>query len=206
MLPDGSVLVTGGTQGVVGNPGWLAFDNVRAGGPVHQAELWDTAATGTWTLMAEESVDRCYHSVALLLPDGRVLSAGGGEYAPNNPDAPNQPNPAGDSRKDAQLFSPPYLFKGPRPTIAAAPTEITYAKSFEITVGAGDSIAKVSWIRLSSVTHSCNQNQLLNFLGFRQEASKVIIQAPANPNVAPPGHYMLFVLNEQGVPSVGHIA
>jgi galactose oxidase len=205
VLPDGSVLVTGGTQGVVGNPGWLAFDNVRAGGPVHQAELWDTAA-GTWTLMAEESVDRCYHSVALLLPDGRVLSAGGGEYAPNNPDAPNQPNPAGDSHKDAQLFSPPYLFKGPRPTIAAAPTEITYAKSFEITVGAGDSIAKVSWIRLSSVTHSCNQNQLLNFLGFRQEASKVIIQAPASPNVAPPGHYMLFVLNEQGVPSVGHIA
>jgi hypothetical protein len=155
--------------------------------------------------MAEESVDRCYHSIALLLPDGRVLSAGGGEYAPNNPDAPNQPNPPGDSHKDAQLFSPPYLFKGPRPTIATAPTEISYGKSFEITVGEGDTVAKVSWIRLGSVTHSCNQNQLLNFLEFRQEASKVIIQAPASPNAAPPGHYMLFVLNEQGVPSIANI-
>jgi galactose oxidase len=57
-----------------------------------------------------------------------------------------------------------------------------------------------------SVTHSNNQNQLLNFLTFTQVAAKVTIQAPANANIAPPGHYMLFVLNGQGVPSIGHIA
>lgn len=205
VLPDGTVLVTGGTQGVPGNPQWLAFDNVRPGGPVHAAELWDPT-TGQWKLMAAEDVDRCYHSTALLLPDGRVLNAGGGEYAPGNPALPNHPNPPGDSHSDAQIFTPPYLLKGLRPVIAAAPVEIIYGNSFEITVGANDDIAKVSWIRLGSVTHSCNQNQLLNFLTFTQTATKLTIQAPANANVAPPGHYMLFVLNKEGVPSTAHIA
>jgi hypothetical protein len=205
ILPDGTVLVTGGTQGAPGNPNWMAFDNVTPGVPVHVAELWDPAM-GKWTLMAEEGVDRCYHSTALLLPDGRVLSAGGGEYAPGNPALPNQPNPPGDSHADAQLYSPPYLMKGPRPQILAAPTEIAYGQSFDVTVGVTDAISKVSWIRLSSVTHSCNQDQLLNFLAFKQVAGKVTIQAPAGANVAPPGHYMLFVLNAQGVPSIAHIA
>jgi galactose oxidase len=205
VLPDGTVLVTGGTQGVAGNPAWLAFDNVRTGGPVHTAELWDPAS-GKWTPQAAEDIDRCYHSIALLLPDGRVLSAGGGEYAPNNPDLPNQPNPPGDSHVDAQIFSPPYLLNGPRPTIRAAPTELAYGQSFEATVGNDDTIAKVSWVRLGSVTHSCNQNQLLNFLSFKQAGGKLTIRAPKSPNAAPPGHYMLFVLNERGVPSEGHIA
>jgi galactose oxidase len=204
VLPDGTVLVTGGTQGIVGNPQWLGFNNVRPGGPVHQAELWDPD-TGQWTLMAEESVDRCYHSTALLLPDGRVLSAGGGEYAPNNPDLPGQPNPPVDSHRNAQLFKPPYLFKEPRPTISTAPTEITYRESFNVIVGAFDRIVKVSWIRLGSVTHSCNQNQLLNFLESQQVDLKVTVQAPSSANIAPPGHYMLFVLNEQGVPSIALI-
>jgi galactose oxidase len=204
VLPDGTVLVTGGTQGVPGNPPWLAFDNVRQGGPVHAAELWDPA-TGKWTVMAPEDVDRCYHSTALLLPDGRVWSAGGGEYAPGNPDLPHQPNPPGDSHKDAQLYSPPYLLKGPRPTIVGAPVEISYGKSFDVTVGNGDLIAKVSLICLSSVTHSCNQSQLLNFLSFKQVASKLTVQPPGSANTAPPGHFMLFVLNEKSVPSIAHI-
>jgi len=204
ILADGTVLVTGGTQGLAGNPKWLAFDNVRPGAPVHDAELWDPE-TGKWSLMAAEQIDRCYHSTALLLPDGRVWSAGGGEYAPGNPDLPNQPNPPGDSHKDAQLYSPPYLFKGPRPQIQASPAELSYGQSFAVTVGKTDLISKVTWIRLSSVTHSCNQNQLLNTLSFTQVGSKLTIQAPASPNTAPPGHYMLFVLSEEGVPSVAQI-
>jgi alpha-amylase len=81
ILPDGTILVTGGTQGIQGNDPATAFNNLNPGAPVHAAELWDPA-TGKWTLMAEEAVDRCYHSTAVLLPDGRVFSAGGGEYAP----------------------------------------------------------------------------------------------------------------------------
>ena len=195
VLPDGTVLVTGGTQG----PGFNDVDDT--GAPEHQAELWDPV-TGTWTILAEEAVDRCYHSTAVLLPDGRVLSAGGGEYAPTN----NVANPVKDTHADAQLFSPPYLFKGQRPTIVAAPIQVSYAQDFEVTVDAGDTITKVSWVRLTSVTHSCNQNQLLNFLTFTQAADKITVTAPASANIAPPGHYMLFVLNAKGVPSIGHIA
>ena len=159
---------------------------------MRQAELWDPEP-GISTLMAAESVNRCYHSVALLLPDGHVLSAGGGEYAPNNPDLPNQPNPLSDSHKDAPLSAPPYLFKGPRPTISAPPTEIFYGEAFNVTVGVGDKIVRVSWVRLGSVTHSCNQDQSLSFLTFEQVNTTVTIQTPANANIAPPGHYLPMV-------------
>jgi hypothetical protein len=169
--------------------------------PVHQAELWNPV-TKQWTLMAEESADRCYHSIALLLPDGQVLSAGGGEYSPQND---GNPNPAKDSLKNAQLFKPPYLFRGARPAILNAPSEISYGQKFEVTVGASDLIAKVSWVRLGSVTHSCNMNQSLMFLASQQQSSEVTVQAPASANLAPPGHYMLFVLSQQGVPSVAPI-
>jgi galactose oxidase len=74
ILPDGTVFVTGGTQGG-------GFDNLVIGNPIRAGEIWN-AADGTWKTMAEEKVDRCYHSTAILLPDGRVLSAGGGEYRP----------------------------------------------------------------------------------------------------------------------------
>ena len=185
VLPDGTVLVTGGTQG-------KGFNNLETGMPVHVPELWNPVSK-QWT-----------QSIALLLPDGQVLSAGGGEFAIGR-----NPNAAKDSLKSAQLFRPPYLFndKGPAPrsTISNPPPEISYGQKFEVTVGANDVIAKVSWVRLGSVTHSCNMNQLLIFLDFQREGSKVAVQAPANANLAPPGHYMLFVLNQQDVPSVASI-
>ncbi|KAI9686795.1 MAG: hypothetical protein M1822_002855 [Bathelium mastoideum] len=196
VLPDGSVLVTGGTQGA-------GFNNLDAGKPVHIPELWNPV-TRQWTLMAEESADRCYHAIALLLPDGRVLSAGGGEYSPNNDGWPNLTK---DSLTNAQLFSPPYLFKGKgvRPTISSAPSEISYDQPFEVTVDHSDSIDKVSWVRLGSVTHTCNMNQSFMRLDFKQRSRKVIVNAPANANLSPPGHYMLFLLNKEGMPSVAPI-
>ncbi|MGA2588952.1 MAG: galactose oxidase-like domain-containing protein [Bryobacteraceae bacterium] len=193
ILPDGTVLVTGGTQGA-------GFNNLAIGDPIRAAELWDPN-TKQWTVLAEESVDRCYHSTAVLLPDGRVLSAGGGEYAPT----PNVANPPQDSHADAQLFSPPYLFNGPRPSIGSAPNQVAYGKSFEVVVAQPEQIARVSWIRLASVTHSFDQNQRINFLAFTRGAGKLTVTAPANANICPPGHYMLFVLNEKNVPSVAHI-
>jgi galactose oxidase len=194
ILPDGSVLVTGGTQGP-------NFNDVDRGSPIHAAELWDPA-TGTWTILAEEAVDRCYHATAVLMPDGRVFSAGGGEYAPQN----NVANRAKDTHADAQLFSPPYLFNGPRPTFSGAPTEVSYGASFDLQVPQANTITKVTWIRLASVTHSFDQNQRLNTLAFTKGQGMLTVTAPANANLCPPGHYMLFVVNDKGVPSVGHIA
>jgi len=198
ILPDGTVLVTGGTQGGGGpNNG---FNDLTPGAPVHAAELWDPRTNG-WALLASESIDRCYHATAVLLPDATVLSAGGGEYRPDGR-ADNDPK---DSHRDAQVFSPPYLFKGARPEIQQAPEQVTYGESFAVSSAQSGQIGQISWIRLPSVTHSFDQNQRINFLAFSVQGSTLTVRAPATPNVCPPGHYMLFLLNKSGVPSVARI-
>jgi galactose oxidase len=195
ILPDGTVLVTGGTRGGAGpNNG---FNDLKPGEPVHVAELWDPI-TGNWTEMAAESVDRCYHATAVLLPDATVLSAGGGEYRPDNV---NENDPE-DSHRDGQIFSPPYLFKGERPQITSAPDSVNYGQSFELGTSQPDKIGKVSWVRLPSVTHSFDENQHINFLQFQAGAGKLIVTVPNSPNQCPPGHYMLFILSKAGVPSI----
>jgi galactose oxidase len=193
LLPDGTVLVTGGTQG-------NGFNDLTPRGPVHAAELWDPA-TKTWTIVASESVDRCYHSTAILLPDATVLSAGGGEFDIGNHTA----NPAKDTHRDAQIYRPPYLFRGARPKITAAPPEVSYGATFVVGTAAPHEIGKVTWIRLASTTHTDNMNQRINFLDFEVTTGELRVTSPARPEICPPGHYMLFVLNRAGVPSVARI-
>lgn len=195
-LPDGTVLVTGGTQGG-------GFNNLDPGMPVHAAELWNPVDR-TWTEMAKESSDRCYHGNALLLPSGEVLSAGSGEGG-----GPATPNPNKYNLTNAQLFRPPYLFKGKQPTIQGVPRDWTlkYGEAFSITIEPGESIARVSWIRLGSVTHGMNMNQAVWFQQFESPRSgNFDAQAPSNRYIAPPGHYMVFFVNTLGVPSVAPIA
>ncbi|QEL13653.1 galactose oxidase-like domain-containing protein [Limnoglobus roseus] len=211
LLPDGTILVTGGTQGggakYAGEmPG---FNDLRIGSPIRSAELWNPTkpAGQQWTKMAKAAVDRCYHSTAVLLPDATVLSAGGGEYSPPNNGTDNLPE---DTHKDAQIFSPPYLFaangtRAARPDITAAPTEVKYGDAFTVGTSHPNQIGKVTWIRLSSVTHSFNMNQRMNVLAFMAGMGGLTVTAPADPKRCPPGHYMLFVLDNSGVPSVAKI-
>jgi galactose oxidase len=193
LLPDGTVLVTGGTRG----PG---FNDLHPNQPVHEAELWDPS-TGQWTVLAAERVDRCYHSTAILLPDATVLSAGGGEYKPHD----DIPNPPEDTHRDAQIYKPPYLFRGPGPQLTQAPTEVQYGETFDVATPAPNDIAKVSWLRLASTTHTNNMNQRINFLRFQVDGNKLRVTSPDTPQHCPPGHYMLFLLNKQGVPSTAKI-
>jgi galactose oxidase len=193
LLPDGTVLVTGGTRG-------NGFNDLTPGSPVHAAELWDPA-TKTWTVVASESVDRCYHSTAILLPDATVLSAGGGEFDIGNHTA----NPAKDTHRDAQIYRPPYLFRGAQPVITTAPAEVSYGATFVVGTAAPHEIGKVTWIRLASTTHTNNMNQRINFLDFEVTAGELRVTSPARPEICPPGHYMLFVLNRAGVPSAARI-
>ena len=162
--------------------------------------MWDPK-TGHWTLLASEDVDRCYHSTAILLPDATVLSAGGGEYSPRNNGQQNDPS---ETHKDAQIFKPPYLFRaGPRPEILSAPDEVTYGQTFTVATSDPGQVAQVNWVRLSSVTHSFNTNQRINFLKFTAggaTGSRSLRRPSAN--LCLPGHYMLFVLNKDGVPSI----
>jgi Domain of unknown function (DUF1929)/Bacterial Ig-like domain (group 2) len=183
LLPDGTVLVTGGTSGV-------PFDDNT--NPVYPAELWNPA-TGTWSTLASLSVYRGYHSVALLLPDGRVLSGGGQCYGDPN----CNPN-------SAEVFSPPYLFAGARPTITSAPSSISGGQTFFVATPDAANINQVTWIRLGAVTHTFNQEQRINFLSFSQATGGLNITAPPSANLAPPGFYMLFLLSG-GVPSVASI-
>ncbi|MBV8139846.1 MAG: DUF1929 domain-containing protein [Deltaproteobacteria bacterium] len=188
ILPDGSVLVTGGSEGI-------GFNDLGHQA-VHIPELWDPK-TGVWTEMAPEAIDRCYHSTAVLLPDGRVFSGGGGEYAPSN----GVSNPPEDTHPNAQLFSPPYLFKGARPKITKIPPRVVHGEKFSVETPDANAISEVTLLRLGSVTHSFDQNQRINFLDFQTGANQLTVTSPPNGNVCPPGHYMLFILNHQKVPS-----
>jgi hypothetical protein len=202
ILPDGTILVTGGTRGSGGTPGATpGFNDLTNGQPVHTAELWDPK--DAWTELAAESVDRCYHSTAVLLPDATVLSAGGGEYRPTNGPDPNLPE---DSHRDAQIFSPPYLFiDSPRPEITAAPASIDHATMFHLSTPQASDIAHVTLLRLSSVTHSFNSNQRINFLDFEVAGNTLKVTSPPTVEVCPPGHYMLFIISAAGVPSVAKV-
>ena len=207
VLPDGSVLVTGGTRGDGGgateNAGDVRFNDLRPGRPVHVAELWNPTSK-KWTTMASEQIDRCYHSTAVLLPDARVLSAGGGEFQLGE-----TANDQNDSHRDAQIFSPPYLFQdGPRPKIESISKEVIECgpgSTFEVGTAEPDKIDKISLIGLSSVTHSNNCGQRLIFLDFEPNSKPLKVNAPPNASSCPPGYYMLFLVNKKGVPSVARI-
>ena len=102
------------------------------------------------------------------------------------------------------MFSPPYLFKGNRPTITSAPAEVGYNQTFAVATPYAAQITKVTWIRLASVTHAFDANQRLNTLQFTRTATGVNVKTP-NANLAPPGHYLLLLVNRNGVPSVGRL-
>ena len=178
LLPDGKVLITGGSSG----PG---FDDANT--PVLTTELWDPA-TERFTTLAPMPGFRGYHSIALLLPDGRILSAGS-DASPFN----------------AEIYSPPYLYKGARPTVTTVPSTLAYGESFAVATPDAARVTAVTFLRLGSVTHAYNMEQRFMRLPFSVTADGLTATAPANANLAPPGYYLLFLIDSNGVPSVGRI-
>ena len=190
VLADGTVLATGG------NSSGASLVDLNNG--VYAAELWNPA-TGTWKTLASEQATRQYHSTALLLPDGRVLSAGGGICG--------ECDRVGYLEKNGQVFSPPYLYNpdgslAPRPGIAGAPATVQHGTNFQIDTPDAASIRKVALVRLGAVTHSVNMEQRYLPLSFTPGGGSLTATAPANADIAPPGVYMLFIIDANGVPSV----
>jgi hypothetical protein len=193
LLADGTVLVTGGTNA-------SGFNNAPTSSAVLAAERWDPASPGSWTRLASMSHYRLYHTTALLLPDARVLVVGSGE-------------PAATGLTDdltGEIFSPPYLFKADgtaaaRPVISSVPTKLAYGAAFTVGTASAAQISKVLLVRLSAVTHAFDMNQRGVVLSFTRGSSSLAVTAPATKQLAPSGHYMLFIVNSSGVPSVAKV-
>jgi hypothetical protein len=177
LTPDGAVITIGGNL----------EDNYTS--PQKEALRYDPA-TDAWTPMAAQAEERGYHSTALLLPDGRIVSAGD--------DGPSGP---GGQSDEIEVFSPPYLFKGPRPQITSAPDAVPYGSAFGVGTPDGD-VAKAVLVAPGATTHANDMHQRLVPLAMTRTAGGLRLTAPANTSIAPPGHYMLFLVNAAGVPSV----
>lgn len=174
LLPDGKVLETGG-----------ALHN-RAD-PVYESSVFDPN-TNTFDPVAADPEARGYHSSAFLLPDGRVMATG---------DNPGN----GTWNHNVSIYSPPYLFKGTRPTITSViDNQWTYGTTQRITVDRP--IAKAELIRPAAVTHSSDPNQRFVDLPLSVDGNNVDLNVTSNPDLAPPGWYMLFAVDANGVPSV----
>ncbi|HTU40479.1 MAG TPA: galactose oxidase-like domain-containing protein [Candidatus Aquilonibacter sp.] len=175
-LADGNLLAVGGNQ------------SQHYQDPVEQPELYNTG-TGRWTLMAPQVGTRGYHSTALLLPDGRVVSAGS--------------DSGGSTQNSYEIYSPPYLFKGARPSITLAPASITYGQAFALRTPDAANIAGVAIIRPGATTHANHMDdQRYVDLTWTTHSGELTVTAPTSPNDAPPGYYMLVIVNSRGVPSI----
>ncbi len=193
ILADGSVLATGG------NTDGAALVSEDTG--VFTPEIW-SPDTGQWRLMNDMQIDRQYHSIALLLPDGTVLSSGGG-YCGTCYEI-------GYEEQNAEIYSPPYLFSSgdtlaDRPVISSAPDTMDYNEQFSVGTNQAAQISRVHLIKLGAVTHSQNQDQRLVPLSYTFAGNTLQVSSPANRDIAPPGYYMLFIVDNNGVPSVSKI-
>lgn len=182
ILPDGTVFVAGGSvQDRVPGTATLA------------AQMFDPVSL-TWSPAGSSAMPRLYHSVALLLPDGRVWMAG------SNPSD-------GVWERRQEIWSPPYLFNASgglatRPTITTAPAKVGYGASFSVQTPDAAGIGSVVLMRPGSNSHAFDFDQRMVGMTFTNGTGTLTVTSPPDANVAPPGYYMLFILNAAGVPSV----
>lgn len=186
ILPTGQVMITGGHAGS------------KYAGPVaiqYATEIWDPVKE-KFTLQSSLAVERLYHSTGMLMPDGSVWTGGTGE-----------PTESSNVRtqRNMQLFQPPYMFYANRPNITWAPEKADLGQRTYITTNRPTEVASVSLIRLGSVTHSLEQSASYIPVGFSLGAGGLYIDVPGNANTVTPGHYLLTVVDQRGVPSVSKI-
>jgi hypothetical protein len=182
LLPDGSIATVGGGTG--GAPHIYATTEAH-----RRVELFDPG-TGTWRLGPSQRGDRAYHSTAVLLPDGSVVSAGDDDLADGDIDT-------------YELYRPPYFFRGSRPTITFAPRTMGYGRT--TWVGTPDTdIARAVLVAPGSTTHAVDMSQRAISLPVarRADGTGYSVETPLTADVAPPGYHMLFLVDTAGRPSV----
>ncbi|KAL2065154.1 hypothetical protein VTL71DRAFT_4295 [Oculimacula yallundae] len=196
VLPDGSVLVTGGQRKS------LVFTDTDG---ILFPELFNPA-TKTWTTLAAEAVPRNYHSISILLPDGTVFSGGGGLcYVKGGVGSKTTGCEKSVDHADGQVFSPPYLFAkdgslAARPVIAKiSGTNVKVGGTLQVSVTGG---AKLVLVRMGSVTHSINTDQRRIPLDAKVAGDVYTATLPNDSGILIPGHYYLFAISATGVPSM----
>ena len=185
VLPNGQVLATGGSQ-----------VNNQLTGVNNSAEIWNPT-TGLWTRGPDGQRPRLYHSMSLLLPDGRVLVGGGGAPGPM-------------ANLNMEVYQPPYLYDATgtlatQPRLTSTPAQIDIGETFFVDFTDAADISRVTMVKTASVTHSWNMEQRFIELTFVRSGSRLRVQAPTRAADAPPGFWMLYALNESGVPSTARI-
>lgn len=187
-LPDDTTLITNGSRDYRGRG---ASDN-------HVARLYHPD-TNTLSVAADPAVGRNYHSSALLLPDGRVLTAG------SDPLYADKKNTiSGSFEQRLEMYTPPYLFHGARPVVSGGPAAVSYAGRAAFTTSDPADIAAVRLIRPGAATHMTNLDQRSVAADFTRDPGGITVTVPAARTLMPPGPYMLFVVNRAGVPSLAH--
>ena len=195
LLPDGSIFSNGG--------GYGRRNDTLYADPVYQAELMSPG--GSWRLVGSEADARTYHSTALLLPDGSVVSAGDDrDIAPPAAAGAVGPGHIPLENRTAQIYRPPYLFAGTPPSITSVPANVDYDQPFVVGVDANPAdITRAVLVRPGAVTHSNNMSQQVIMLPLTVQAAGLGIRSPLDATVAPPGYYMVFVQNADGAMSAG---
>jgi YVTN family beta-propeller protein len=185
LLADGKVLATGGSRV------WNAMTDVS-----YEAEIWNPQ-TGQWTVGASAVKPRLYHGNALLLPDATVLVFGGGAPSPSG--VPGNLN--------AEIYYPPYLFApagalATRPVIESAPTVVDTGRTVQVAVTSAREVSRVTFVKTGSATHGWNMDQRFVDLPFNTAGDGALaVQIPARASDVPPGTWMMFVIDDAGVPS-----
>jgi Domain of unknown function (DUF1929)/Glyoxal oxidase N-terminus/PKD domain/Abnormal spindle-like microcephaly-assoc'd, ASPM-SPD-2-Hydin len=182
MLPNGKIFVSGGS----------VYDEDTSNAS-RNADMYDPA-TNKFTPAGTDVYDRLYHSVTLLMPDATVWVAGG------NPER-------GTYESHMEIYSPPYLFNpdgslATRPSITGAPGGFSYGDVFQVQTPDAANISSVVLMRNGSSTHSFDMDQRMVGLSFTAGSGSLTVTGPPTSNIAPPGYYMMFLLNNAGVPSV----
>jgi galactose oxidase len=199
VLPDGTILVTGGQRRAV------AFTDTDG---ILVAELFDPES-GNWTQLAPQAVPRNYHSVNILLPDARVFSGGGGLCYVQNPGDPGANCDRSVDHADGQIFSPPYLFnedgsEAKRPVITdLAETSVKAGDDISFTVSGSDGSYTYSLLRIGTATHSVNTDQRrIPLRDITTSGGKITATLPGDYGVLLPGWYYLFAISGSGTPSL----
>ena len=186
IAPNGEVIITGGSRYYRGE---------------HESDIFECHAynpqTGKLTSLAEPTVGRNYHSEGLLLPDGRIVTLGGNPLFGDKADTTE-----GFFEQRVEIYSPPYLYHGERPSITGGPSQLSRGGTAVFTTPHPEKITAAELIRPSAVTHVTDSEQRLIALTLRREAGAIQVTIPTGSGLVPPGWYMLFVTNKEATPSV----